>query len=206
MTDVKTNFLDVHRRVIYKSARGAFYIKDASGKKHYGIKARYIATSASRSRKVTTVNTIPNKIKPKIARKPAVKPMASASPKARKTVASSRLAMRLKTIAFTFKPHVGDYNMRAEAWRWYKSMASDIEAAGEVKILSIVPRDTNKLIVRFRFQPAYAAHRGFKSMPREIKSAIESIMDPDEDGNHPIMVNGEPELVSGSSPRIISIG
>lgn len=200
MTDIKTNFLDVHRRVIYKSARGAFYIKDASGKKHYGIKARYIATSASRSRKVTTVNTIPNKIKPKIAR------MASASPKARKTVASSRLALRLKTIAFTFKPHVGDYDMRAEALKWYKSMASDIEAAGEVKILSIIPYETNKLIVRFRFQPAWAMHRGFKSMPREIKSAIERIMDPDDDGNYPIMVKGEPEHVSGSSPHIISIG
>lgn len=201
MTDVKTNFLDVHRRVIYKSVRGAFYIKDASGKKHYGIKARYVLTSASRSRKVTTTNTLPNKIKPKIARKAPVVP--AKSPLLTKT----RLALRLKPIAFTFKPRVGSHrDMRNEALKWYKSMASDVEAAGEIKILAIVPYETDKLIVRFRFQPAWAMHSGFKSMPRQIKLAIEHIMDPDEDGNYPIMVDGKPELVTGVSPHIVSIG
>jgi hypothetical protein len=42
-------------------------------------------------------------------------------------------------------------------------------------------------------------------MPRQIKSAIESIMNPDDDGNYPIMVKGEPQLVMGTQPHVVSI-
>jgi len=230
--DVKTPYLDLHKRTIYKSTRGVFYVKDAAGKKHYGIKARYVAVVNGTARKLTSKNAAPpNKIAPKRIAAPKVrtstrkvrsnvgkkrapyKPRVKKSPsparstKAMEAVARSTLAMRLRKVTFTFKPEVyRHHGMRDEALKWFKMMASDVEAAGEVKILSMAPEGVDKIIVSFRFQPGFAADRSFRSMPRQIKSAITSIMDPDEDGNYPIMVDGEPALVSGYSPRVLSIG
>lgn len=229
----RTPYFDVHHRIIYKSASGAYFVKDALGKKHYGIKARYVTANGS-THKLTTKNVSPpSKIAPKrvaalkvrtstrkvrsnagkkrVAYKPRMKksgtPKKMTSPQVRNALMRTMLARRLRKVTFTFRPKVGMYgdSMRDEALKWYKMMASDVEAAGEVKILSMMPVEKNKIAVSFRFQPAYASKRTF-SMPGEIKSAIESIIDPDQDGNEPIMVKGEPQIVMGSSPHVVSIG
>ena len=230
-TDVKTPYLDLHQRVIYKSARGAYYVKDAAGKKYYGVKARYVAVVNGTARKLTTKNDAPpNKIAPKRVAAPkvrtstrpvrsnagkkrgpykprAAKKMDPSTAKAMSIVGRSKLAMRLRKVTFTFKPAVGHYKdtMRDEALKWYKMMSSDIDASGEVKILSMTPYESNKIAVTFRFTPVWAAHRAFKSMPRQINLAMESIMDPDDDGNYPLIVKGEPKLVMGMSPHLVSI-
>lgn len=204
-TDIKTPYLDVQQRVIYKSARGAYFVKDNSGKKYYSVKARYIANVNGSVRKLTTKNaTPPNKIASKRVPAKAVPNTAKAMSAIRRSI----LAMRLRKITFTFTPEVGSNTdtIRDKALKWYKKMVSDIEAAEEVKILSIVPYETKKIAVSFRFTLTWASHRAFKSMPKEIKRAIESIIDPDDDGNFPIKVKGKPELVMGISPHIVSIG
>lgn len=229
-TDAKTPYLDLHHRVIYKSARGAYYVKDAAGKKYYGVKARYVAVANGTSRKLTTKNTSPpNKIKPKriaapvtrtstrkvrsnkgVKRGPykprataAAKPMSSG--KAMNVLKQTRLASRLRKVTFTFTPEVGGMYMRNRALKWYKSMVADVEAGGEIKVLDIQPYGNDDIAVTFRFQPAWAMRSHFRSMAREIKSAAEGFIDVDQDGNNPIIVNGEPEIVGGVFGRVISI-
>lgn len=230
--DEKTQYLNGRRRIIYKSKRGAYFVKDVTGKKYYGIKARYVAVVNGTAHKLTSKNAAPpNKIAPKRVAVPKVrtstrkvrsnagkkrapyKPRVKKSPsparttKAMEVVTRSTLAMRLRKVTFTFKPEVyRHHGMRDEALKWFKMMASDVEAAGEVKILSMAPEGMDKIIVSFRFQPSFATHRSFGSMPRQIESAIAAIIDPDDDGNYPIMVNGKPAPVSGHSPRLLSIG
>lgn len=65
-SNAKTPYLNARQRVIYKSSRGAYYVKDAAGKKYYGVKARYVAVVNGTARKLTNKNTPPPaKIAPK---------------------------------------------------------------------------------------------------------------------------------------------
>ena len=65
-SDVKTPYLNAVQRIIYKSKRGAYFVKDAAGKKHYSVKARYVAVVNGTARKLTSKNeTPPKKIAPK---------------------------------------------------------------------------------------------------------------------------------------------
>ena len=73
-SDVKTPYLNVRQRTIYKSGRGAYFVKDASGKKIYGVKARYVAVVNGTARKLTSKNaTPPAKIAPKLTMAPKVR-------------------------------------------------------------------------------------------------------------------------------------
>jgi hypothetical protein len=40
----------------YSSLAGAYFVKDAAGKKYYGVKARYVAVVNGTARKLTTKN------------------------------------------------------------------------------------------------------------------------------------------------------
>lgn len=65
-SDAKTPYLNARQRVIYKTSRGAYYVKDATGKKYYGVKARYVAVVNGTARKLTSKNAPPPaKIAPK---------------------------------------------------------------------------------------------------------------------------------------------
>lgn len=73
-SDVKTPYLNVHQRTIYKSGRGAYFVKDAAGKKYYGVKARYVTVVNGTARKLTSKNaTPPAKIAPKRTMEPKVR-------------------------------------------------------------------------------------------------------------------------------------
>jgi hypothetical protein len=211
-TDVKTPYLDLHHRIIYKSARGAYFVKDAAGKKYYGVKARYVAVVNGTARKLTNKNAAPpNKI---ALKRVAAKKVASSPVKRSPTaiLARTTLAMRLRKVTFVFSPELIHYRggvdsqIRDKLLKWYKSMANNLNGFGEYKVLSMVPYESDKIAVSFRFTPAWAAHRAFKSMPKQIKSAMKTIIDPDDDGNHPVKVNGKEYLVYGSSPLVLSIG
>ncbi len=61
-----TNYLNVRRRVIYQSERGAFYVQDGD-KKVYGIKARFVK-HGGHVKRLTSNHNPPSEIKPKLVR------------------------------------------------------------------------------------------------------------------------------------------
>jgi hypothetical protein len=61
-----TNYLNVRRRVIYQSDRGAYFVQDGA-KKLYGIKARFVK-HGGRVKRITAAHNPPSEIKPKVVR------------------------------------------------------------------------------------------------------------------------------------------
>ncbi len=149
-TDVKTPYLDLHHRVIYKSSRGAYYVKDAAGKKYYGVKAYYVAVVNGTSRKLTTNNaTPPNKIAPKRIAAPKVR---TSTRKVRSNIGLKRKAYKprsktpkvspstngngIQVTRFTFRVELsgnqGDYDVETQSdalkvCAWYKDINSHEE-------------------------------------------------------------------------------
>ena len=64
-----TNFMNVRRRVIHLSPRGAYYVMLVGSKKRWGIKARFLDSATGRVRRLTQNNAIPAAIRPKVLRK-----------------------------------------------------------------------------------------------------------------------------------------
>ena len=59
-----TNFANSKKRVIFKSDRGTFFVKTATGGKSYAPKAAFRKNAAGTLVRLTTSNSVPNKIAP----------------------------------------------------------------------------------------------------------------------------------------------
>ena len=250
-TDVKTPYLDLHHRVIYKSARGAYYVKDASGKKYYGVKARYVAVVHGTARKLTTKNAPPpTKIAPKrVAAPPKVR---TSTRKVRSNVGVKRKAYkpRVKKVAamaspasspskrngihvtrFTFRVDIsgdhGDYHVESESdalkvCKWYKDLNSHYEQKYDYRTKKWTRG--GDLAEKITYEPMIVSVRrnrfGASYMEKEfhIKVCVYSyddvktrgfvddlkmLIDPDDDGNHPITLNHKKYLVSGHEFKLV---
>ncbi len=249
-TDVKTPYLDLHHRVIYKSVRGAYYVKDAAGKKYYGVKARYVAVVNGTARKLTTNNASPpNKIAPKRVAAPKVRTSTrkvrsnvgvkrkAYKPRVKKTMASpvrkspSPTNNGIQVTRFTFRAELsseqGDYDVETQSdglkvCKWYKDMNSHEEKTYDYKTKTW--KQGGELAERIMYEPMFVTVQktrfGTTYMEKQFRIKVtvysyddirtsvfvdflKGLIDPDDDGNNPIVMNRKKYFVNGYDFKLV---
>ena len=101
--------------------------------------------------------------------------------------------------------------------KWFESFKYYYE--GEIKSFTVQPtfvklfmgatfsaKTEYCMVGRIKLDPYFVEDAISRhALPREIKYLMTNIIDPDDDGNHPITFEGQDYLVSGYSPKLISI-
>jgi hypothetical protein len=225
----KTAWLDSKGRVIYRSAKGALFTKNATGKKIYGVKPHKPANKPAATIKNLNMALLSRVLKNLNHKNTMSLAKALVNPNLRKEAAVKTIARYFaqfrRKITFMFRVMI-DYpidNMTDanRVARWFESLNRDLIEPEEITSFTVRPQlvtipkkkgsvFSNKteycMVGTFRFNPIWAhdlitRHR----LARETRSTIEQLIEPDDDGNHPITFEGQNYLVSGYSPKILSI-
>ena len=230
----KTAWLDSKGRVIYRSARGALFTKDATGKKIYGAKPHKPANKPA-NKPAATIKNLNTAVLSRIVKSLNHKNTMSlakalVNPNLRKEAAvktiASHFAQFRRKITFMFRVMI-DYSIdnmtdARRVAKWFEDANRDLLDPSEITSFTVKPQlvtipknkrssfSYNKteycMIGTFRFNPYFVEDLiSRRRLARETSFTMEQLIDPDDDGNYPITFEGHNYLVSGYSPKILSI-
>jgi hypothetical protein len=217
----KTAWLDSKGRVIYRSAKGALFTKDATGKKVYGVKPHKPANKPA-NKPATTLKNLNMAVLSRVLKTLNHKNTMSlakalVNPNLRKEAAvktiASHFAQFRRKITFMFEVMIGypieDMADARRVAKWFEDANRDLIEPEEITSFSVKPQLVGKkycMVGTFRFNPVWARDLiARRRLARETRSIIEQLIEPDDDGNYPIRFEGQNYLVSGYSPKILSI-
>jgi len=225
----KTAWLDSKGRVIYRSPKGALYVKSATGKKIYGVKPNKPANKPANKPGLQNLNKL---VLSHIAKSLGSKNTMSLAKALNNQNLKRQAALKTikqhfnrfnRTVTFMFRVSI-EYpidNMTdaKRVAKWFESFMyyyDDVLESFTVQPqLVTIPKRPNSpfsakseycMVGRFKLDPyivedAISRH----ALPRDIKNTMKELINPDDDGNFPITFEGQEYLVSGYSPKLISI-